>query len=81
VEVGIASALGLADCYMLFILALAGLYHGYLLEGMGCPGGCVCRAGSIADPARTVVRLNKFFKEAPFADPEQSAYVSEIHVS
>ena len=36
--------------------------------------------GTIADPARTAIQLNKYVKEAPFADPEQSPYMDEIHV-
>ena len=52
----------------------------HLLEGMGCPGGCIGGAGTIADPARTAIQLNKYVKEAPFADPEQSPFMSEIHV-
>ena len=61
-------------------VAKAGKYNGYLLEGMGCPGGCIGGAGTIADPARTAVQLNKYVKEAPFTDPEQSAFMSNIHV-
>ena len=79
-EVKIASAQGLADCKKLLMLAKAGKYNGYLLEGMGCPGGCIGGAGTIADPARTAIQLNKYVKEAPFADPEQSPFMSEIHV-
>ena len=79
-EVKIASAQGLADCKKLLMLAKAGKYNGYLLEGMGCPGGCIGGAGTIADPARTAIQLNKYMKEAPFTDPEQSPYMSEIHV-
>ena len=30
--------------------------------------------------ARTAVQLNKYVKEAPFTDPEQSAFMSNIHV-
>ena len=58
----------------------AGKYNGYLLEGMGCPGGCIGGAGTIADPARTTVALNKYVKEAPFQDPEQSPFMTSIHV-
>ena len=47
---------------------------------MGCPGGCIGGAGTIADPARTAVALNKYVKEAPFQDPEQSAFMTSIHV-
>ena len=79
-EVKIASAQGLAECKKLLMMAKAGKYNGYLLEGMGCPGGCIGGAGTIADPARTAIQLNKYVKEAPFADPEQSPYMDEIHV-
>ena len=79
-DVKIASAQGLAECKKLLMLAKAGKYNGYLLEGMGCPGGCIGGAGTIADPARTAVQLNKYIKEAPFTDPEQSAFMSNIHV-
>ena len=79
-DVKIASAQGLAECKKLLMLAKAGKYNGYLLEGMGCPGGCIGGAGTIADPARTAIQLNKYVKEAPFADPEASPFMSEIHV-
>ena len=64
----------------MMMMAKAGKYNGYLLEGMGCPGGCIGGAGTIADPARTAIQLNKYVKEAPFTDPEQSPYMDEIHV-
>ena len=79
-EVKIASAQGLAECKKLLMLAKAGKYNGYLLEGMGCPGGCIGGAGTIADPAKTAILLNKYVKEAPFADPEESPFMSSIHM-
>ena len=79
-DVKIASAQGLAECKKLLMLAKAGKYNGYLLEGMGCPGGCIGGAGTIADPTRTAVALNKYVKEAPFQDPEQSPFMTSIHV-
>ena len=36
-------------------------------------------AGTIADPNRTAVQLNKYVKEAPYQDPEQSPFMSSIH--
>ena len=33
-----------------------------------------------ADPTRTAVALNKYVKEAPFQDPEQSPFMTSIHV-
>ena len=71
---------GLKECRKMLAMAKAGKRNGYLLEGMGCPGGCIGGAGTIADPARTAVQLNKYIKEAPFTDPEQSAFMSNIHV-
>ena len=79
-DVKIASAQGLADCKKLLMLAKAGKYNGYLLEGMGCPGGCIGGAGTIADPVRTAAVLNKYVKDAEFTDPEQSAFMSNIHM-
>ena len=79
-EVKVMSAQGLADCKKMMMMAKAGKYNGYLLEGMGCPGGCIGGAGTIADPARTAIALNKYVKEAPFQDPEQSAFMTSIHV-
>ena len=79
-EVKIASAQGLAECKKLLMLAKAGKYNGYLLEGMGCPGGCIGGAGTIADPVRTAAVLNKYVKEAEFTDPEQSAFMTNIHM-
>src|SRR5699024_5015057 len=40
-EVKVASAQGLADCRKMMMMAKAGKYNGYLLEGMACPGGCI----------------------------------------
>lgn len=47
IEVKVANAEGLRNCRKLMTLAKAGKYNGYLLEGMGCPGGCVAGAGTI----------------------------------
>ena len=79
-EVKVMSAQGLADCKKMMMMAKAGKYNGYLLEGMGCPGGCIGGAGTIADPVRTAAVLNKYVKDAEFTDPEQSAFMSNIHM-
>ncbi len=46
-EVKIARADGLEECKKLLMMAKAGKYDGYLLEGMACPGGCVAGAGTL----------------------------------
>ncbi|HJD22052.1 MAG TPA: 4Fe-4S dicluster domain-containing protein [Candidatus Gemmiger faecigallinarum] len=64
-EVKVASAQGLADCRKMMMMAKAGKYNGYLLEGMACPGGCIAGAGTLADPARSAAMLAKYKAQAP----------------
>ena len=54
-EVKIAHAEGLADCRKTLMLARAGKLNGYMIEGMGCPGGCVAGVGTIIDPVKAKV--------------------------
>ena len=79
-EVQIEYGDGLRECKKMLMMAKAGKRNGYLLEGMGCPGGCIGGAGTIADPVRTAAVLNKYVKDAEFTDPEQSAFMSNIHM-
>lgn len=46
VEVKIEHVEGLAECKKTLMLAKAGKMSGCLIEGMGCPGGCVAGAGT-----------------------------------
>ena len=46
VEVNIEHAEGLAECKKILTLAKAGRMNGCLIEGMGCPGGCIAGAGT-----------------------------------
>ena len=78
-EVKIASAQGLAECRKLLTMAKLGKYDGYLLEGMGCPGGCIAGAGTLADPRKTAAVLAKYTAQADLKDPEESAFISNIH--
>ncbi len=47
VDVKIEHAEGLAECKKMLMLAKAGKKNGCLIEGMGCPGGCVAGAGTL----------------------------------
>mgnify|MGYP001089046982 CR=1 FL=1 len=38
---------GLDECRKILLQAKAGRKNGYLIEGMGCPGGCVAGAGTL----------------------------------
>ena len=69
-----ASAQGLADCKKMLMLAKAGKYNGYLLEGMACPGGCVAGAGTLADPAKTAAILAKYKQAADKKEALDSPY-------
>ena len=78
-EVKIASAQGLAECRKLLTMAKLGKYDGYLLEGMGCPGGCIAGAGTLTDPRKTAAVLAKYTAQADLKNPEESAFISNIH--
>ncbi len=58
-EVPTARAEGLADCRKMMQLAVAGKYNGYLLEGMGCPGGCIGGSGVLQDVKKSAASLQK----------------------
>ena len=73
-EVKVASAQGLADCRKMMMMAKAGKYNGYLLEGMACPGGCIAGAGTLADPARSAAMLTKYKAKAPMASAVDTPY-------
>ena len=57
IEVNVASAQGLDECRRMMMLAKAGKYNGYLLEGMACPGGCMGGAGVISDVVKASASL------------------------
>ena len=66
---------GLRECRKMLTLAKAGKYNGYLLEGMGCPGGCVAGAGTIR-PVKTAANRVAAYQAAaqrrsPLEDPER----------
>ena len=78
-DVKTARAEGLQDCRKLMLLAKAGKYNGYLLEGMACPGGCVAGAGTLlpVDLASKVV--GRYQAEADMEDPADSPYRDKCH--
>ncbi|MCD8205111.1 MAG: 4Fe-4S dicluster domain-containing protein [Clostridia bacterium] len=72
IPVDIHHAEGLADCKRMLSLAKAGKMDGCMIEGMGCPGGCVAGVGTIIPPekARILVGLDqrKTDREIPSSD-------------
>lgn len=61
-EVKIQHAEGLSNCKKALLLAKAGKLNGYLIEGMGCPGGCVAGVGTIIPPERAKVMVEQVVK-------------------
>ena len=73
-EVKTARAEGLRDCRKLMLLAKAGKYNGYLLEGMACPGGCVAGAGTLLPVELAATVVGRYQKEANTESPLESPY-------
>ena len=69
-----ARAEGLRDCRKLMLLAKAGKYNGYLLEGMGCPGGCVAGAGTLLPVNLAANVVGRYQSETDRVSPMDSAY-------
>lgn len=60
VDVKIEHVEGLAECKKVLLLAKAGKKEGYLIEGMGCPGGCVAGAGTCLAIPKAAAEVKKF---------------------
>ena len=73
-EVKTARAEGLRDCRKLMMMAKAGKYKGYLLEGMACPGGCIAGAGTILPVDQAAKLVSGYQKEARTTSPLESPY-------
>ena len=73
-EVKTVKAEGLAECKKMLMMAKAGRYDGYLLEGMACPGGCVGGAGVLSDARKTAMDLQKDMARSELKDPTETQY-------
>lgn len=78
VEVNIEHAEGLAECKKVLALAKAGKMNGCLIEGMGCPGGCVAGAGTNIPIAKAQKKIKDFVKASTTALPP--AELAEIEL-
>ena len=78
-EVKTARAEGLRDCRKLMLMAKAGKYDGYLLEGMACPGGCVAGAGTLLPVELAANVVGRYQNEADAESPLESAYRDRGH--
>jgi iron only hydrogenase large subunit-like protein len=69
---------GLKNCRKMLAMAKAGKRDGYLLEGMGCPGGCVAGAGTIRPIRDSMMTVEKFKNEAPSMSCTDSPYLDQL---
>ncbi len=78
VEVKIEHAEGLDECKKVLLLAKLGKKNGCLIEGMGCPGGCVAGAGTNLPVERAKEEVKKFVENSSVKLPEKDLYEIEL---
>ena len=78
VDVNIEHAEGLAECRKILMMAKAGKMDGCLIEGMGCPGGCVAGAGTVLPINKASQAIKKSVKDSTKAIPPKE--LAEIHL-
>lgn len=79
VPVDIQHAEGLAECKKTLMLAKAGKLNGCLIEGMGCPGGCIAGAGTNVPLNKAQKELKAFVKKSSIQLPAKE--LEEIELS
>ena len=77
-EVHIEHAEGLDECRKMLMLAKAGKKNGCLIEGMGCPGGCVAGAGTNIPINKAMVEVRNFAGSTKKAIPDPDV-VKDYH--
>lgn len=70
-DVKIYHAEGLSDCKKILMLAKAGKLKGCLIEGMGCPGGCVAGVGTVIPPEKAKVLVEQQSAKSEKQIPEK----------
>ena len=79
VDVNIEHAEGLAECKKILALAKAGKMNGCLIEGMGCPGGCVAGAGTNIPVAKAQKKIKDFVKASSRQIPPKELEEIELN--
>jgi iron only hydrogenase large subunit-like protein len=78
VDVKIEHAEGLAECKKMLLLAKAGKKDGCLIEGMGCPGGCIAGAGTNISVEKAAAEVKKFVENSSKPLPAKDLYEIEL---
>jgi [FeFe] hydrogenase (group B1/B3) len=69
---------GLRECRKMLLLAKAGKRDGYLLEGMGCPGGCVAGAGTIRNVREEAANVQRYRDAAEKKSALESGFQEKL---
>ena len=77
-EIQIEYGDGLKECKKMLLMAKAGKRNGYLLEGMGCPGGCVAGAGTITPVKNSILNVQKYKAAAQKKTALESSYQDRL---
>ena len=77
-EVLVEHADGLRECRKMLLMAKTGKYNGYLLEGMGCPGGCVAGAGTISPVKKSSAGVAKYKATAQTQNAVESKITNRL---
>ena len=77
-EVKIEYGDGLRECRKMLLMAKAGKRNGYLLEGMGCIGGCVAGAGTIAPVAAAAAGIKAYKDAAEKKHADESSFAGRL---
>ncbi|MBR3804686.1 MAG: 4Fe-4S dicluster domain-containing protein [Clostridia bacterium] len=78
VEVKIEHAEGLEECKKMLLLAKAGKKNGCLIEGMGCPGGCVAGAGTNIAISKATSEVEKVVNTSTKPLPPKDLYEIDL---
>ena len=78
VDVKIEHAEGLADCKKVLLLAKMGKKDGCLIEGMGCPGGCIAGAGTNISIEKAAQEVKKFVESSTKPLPAKDLYEIDL---
>lgn len=79
VEVKVHAAEGLRNCKTMLMMAKAGKFNGYLLEGMACPGGCVGGAGTLQPIPKSSALVKKYANDEVKKTADESKYGHLVH--
>lgn len=74
-KVATHNATGLSECRKMLMIAKAGKFNGYLLEGMACPGGCVGGPGTLLPTEKGEKEAKDFAKKSPYQDVFENPFI------